>query len=253
MPDLFDGDVAPNSTTVDAEQAAEGTGSFLDNFKIKAAETAKSFLIDMWLARHTEEKVLPILHKVIDGAKDEFADAVSNGGGIYAVGYCFGGKYILLLGAERKPVAAGGGGGGFFGGGEAQKPADVEAGAATQGPFIKAGALAHATLVAREDFEGVKVPLSIVCVENDPLFPDDVRKFGEDSLSKANVEHEVQVYPGVPHGKIPMHSQVAPLSLILRLTNLYSGFAVVGDYEDVTIKEAQSTAHEQLVKWLRDH
>lgn len=198
MPDLFDGDVAPNSTTVDAEQAAEGsTGSFLDNFKIKAAETAKSFLIDMWLARHTEEKVLPILHKVIDGAKDEFADAVSNGGGVYAVGYCFGAKYILLLAAERKPVAAGG----FFG--EAGKPVDEEAGATNHGPFIKVGALAHATLVAREDFESIKVPLSLACVENDPLFPDDVRTFGEDALSKANVEHEVQVYPGVPHGRFP--------------------------------------------------
>lgn len=203
MPDLFEGDVAPNSTTVvvDAEQAAaEGasTGSFLDNFKIKAVETAKSFMIDMWLARHTEGLVLPILHKVLDGAKDEFADAVSNGGGIYAVGYCFGARYILLLAAERKPVT---GGGGFFG--EAEKPADAEAGAADHGPFIKVGALAHATLVAKEDFEGIKVPLSIVCVENDPLFPDDVRKFGEDALSKANVEHEVQVYPGVPHGKFP--------------------------------------------------
>lgn len=238
MPDLFDGDVAPNSTTVDAEQAAEGGsgsgsststgGSFLDNFKIKAAETAKSFLIDMWLARHTEEKVLPILHKVMDGAKDEFADAVSNGGGIYAVGYCFGGKYILLLAAERKPVAPAVGGGivgGFFGGGDAQKQsADVEAGAAaTQGPFIKAGALAHATLVAREDFEGVKVPLSIVCVENDPLFPDDVRKFGEDSLSKANVEHEVQVYPGVPHGKDPPPYTLSKFSL-LRLIRLNANF-----------------------------
>jgi hypothetical protein len=28
-----------------------------------------------------------------------------------------------------------------------------------------------------------------------------VRIGGEDSLSDANVEHEVQVYPGVPHGK----------------------------------------------------
>lgn len=210
MPDLFDGDVAPNSTAVDAEQAADdrgagGTSSFLDNFKIKAAETAKSFLIDMWLARHTEEKVTPILHKVLDGAKDEFADAVSNGGGVYAVGYCFGGKYILQLAAERKPVAPGAVAGywGVGGGAAAQKPADEEAaaGAKDYGPFIKAGALAHATLVAREDFEGVKVPLSLVCVDNDPLFPDEVRTFGEDALTKAGVEHEVQVYPGVPHGK----------------------------------------------------
>lgn len=204
MPDLFEGDVAPNSATVDAEEAAEGAGSFLDNLKIKAAETAKSFMIDMWLARHTEEKVLPILHKVLDGAKDEFADAVSNGGGIYAAGYCFGAKYILLLAAERKPVVAGG----FLGG--AQKPADEEAGAAATGPFIKAGVLAHATLVAKEDFEGIKVPLSLVCVENDPLFPDDVRKYGEDYLSKTKVVHEVQVYPGVPHGKFqPPHASCA--------------------------------------------
>lgn len=195
MPDLFEGDVAPNSSTVDAEQAAEGTSSFLDNLKIKAAETAKSFMIDMWLARHTEEKVLPILHKVIDGAKDEFADAVSNGGGVYAAGYCFGARFVLLLAAERKPVAAGG----FLGG--PSKPTDEEAGAENHGPFIKVGVLAHATLVAREDFEGIKIPVSMVCVENDPMFPDEVRTYGEEYLSKSNVEHEVQVYPGVPHGE----------------------------------------------------
>ncbi|KAI7788217.1 dienelactone hydrolase [Diaporthe eres] len=224
MPDLFEGDVAPNSATVDEEQATQG-GSFLDNFKIKAVEGVKSFMIDMWLARHTEEKVLPILHKVVDGAKDEFADAVGNGGGVYAAGYCFGGRYVLLLAAERKVQS----GAGLFGA-AAEKPADEEAGPQTNGPYIKAGALAHATLVARDDFEGLKAPVSLVCVENDPLFPDDVRTAGEDYMSKINVEHEVQVYPGVPHG-----------------------FAVVGDYEDPTIKTAQSTAFDQMLKWLKDH
>ncbi|KAL1878163.1 hypothetical protein Daus18300_002079 [Diaporthe australafricana] len=223
MPDLFEGDVAPNSATVDEDEVNRG-GSILDTFKIKAVEGVKSFMIDMWLARHTEEKVLPILHRVIDGAKDEFADAVSNGGGIFAVGYCFGGRYVLLLAAERKAQA----GASVFG--AAQKPADEEAGPQTSGPYIKAGALAHATLVSRDDFEGLKAPLSFVCVENDPLFPDDVRTAGEDHMSKVNVEHEVQVYPGVPHG-----------------------FAVVGDYEDATIKTAQSTAFDQMLKWLKDH
>lgn len=191
MPDLFEGDVAPNSATMEEESTS--SLSFLDQFKMKAAETAKSFMIDMWLARHTEEKVMPILQKVMDGCKDEFADAVSNGGGISAVGYCFGARYILLLASERTPAAAG------FGG--QQKPADEESGPAKSGPFIKAGALAHATLVSRDDFQGLKSPISLVCVENDPMFPDDVRTFGEDYLSKSDVEHEVQVYPGVPHGK----------------------------------------------------
>lgn len=212
MPDLFDGDLAPNAkTNIEADQVTpeqDATSSFLDLFRIKAAETAKSFLIDMWLARHTEEKVMPILQKTIDGCKDEFADAVSNGGGIYAAGYCFGGRYVLLLASEIKPAAAGGGGiaATFLSGGSAQKPADEESGAAAaatqnNGPFIKAGVVAHATLVAKDDFEGLKAPVSMACVENDPLFPDEVRKYGEDYLSKSGLEHEVQVYPGVPHGK----------------------------------------------------
>lgn len=193
MPDLFEGDPAPNSTTF--QEATESqSSSILDVFKLKAAETAKSFMIDMWLARHTEEKVLPILDKIIDAAKAEFADAVAVGGGIYAIGYCFGARYVLLLAAERKPVQSGWSG--------VTKPADEEAGKTTKGPYIKAGALAHATLVSMDDFVGIKAPLSLVCVESDPMFPDEVRTVGEDTLSKEGVEYEVQVYPGVPHGKL---------------------------------------------------
>jgi len=217
MPDLFGGDAAPNSSAI-PEDKAESL-SLIGQVKMKAAEAAKSFLIDMWLARHTEEKVMPILHKVADACKDEFADAVSNGEGIYAVGYCFGGRYVLLLAAEKEPVP-------WWG----QRPADEEAGMAKKGPLIKAGALAHATLVSPDDFDGLKAPVSMACVENDPLFPDEVRTRGEDCLSKNNVEHEVQVYPGVPHG-----------------------FAVVGEYEDAAIKAAQATAFGQMLKWIKDH
>lgn len=185
MPDLFNGDAAPNSSTIDSED----TGSFLDAFKMKIVETAKSFQIDMWLARQTEERVLPILYKVIEGVKEKFGDAVKNGDGIYAVGYCIGGRYILHLGSDKKVTAGG------------QGLADAEAGEVKTGPFIKVGAIAHGASVVPDDFTGIKVPISLVCVENDPLFPEEVRTYGEDVMSKANLEHEVQVYPGVPHGK----------------------------------------------------
>ncbi|KAI1112144.1 Alpha/Beta hydrolase protein [Nemania sp. NC0429] len=224
MPDLFNGDPAPNTAALPESETL--VSSFLDAFKLKAAETAKSFLIDMWLARHTEEKVLPILDKVIHACQGEFADAVGNGGGIYAVGYCFGGRYVLLLASERTTGQTSWTG--------AQKQPDEEAGEGQgpvkKGPVIKAGALAHATLVSPEDFKGLKSPVSLACVENDPMFPDEVRIAGEDSMSKNNLEHEVQVYPGVPHG-----------------------FAVVGDYDDTNIKEAQATAYEQMLKWLNEH
>lgn len=194
MPDLFEGDPAPNSATV---PDAESQPSLLETFKLKAVETAKSFLIDMWLARHTEEKTMPLIEKVIEAASNEFADARGYAGGIYAVGYCFGARYVLLLASQRQQSQQGS----WIG--VQSKPADEEAGqeANTKGPLIKAGALAHATLVSPEDFTGLKAPLSLVCVESDPMFPDEVRTQGEDHMSKINLEHEVQVYPGVPHGK----------------------------------------------------
>lgn len=104
----------------------------IEKIKIGLAETAKAFRIDMWLARQTPEKVLPIIEKVIEGAKEEFADAVANGGGVYAVGYCFGGKYITLLASELPGTAA-----------ESQAAKDEEKGVAKGEPLIKAGALAH--------------------------------------------------------------------------------------------------------------
>lgn len=133
----FAGDPAPNTAT-EPIAGSESNPSLIEKVKIGVAETAKSFRIDMWLARQTPEKVLPVLQKVIEGAKEEFADAVANGGGIYAVGYCFGGKYILLLGSELPDTVAHG-----------QAADDVEQGVVKSRPLIKAGALAHGQMVSR--------------------------------------------------------------------------------------------------------
>ncbi|KAL2687195.1 hypothetical protein Neosp_004748 [[Neocosmospora] mangrovei] len=208
MPDLFAGDTAPGATAV-----TDDSTSILEQFKLKAVEVTKSFLIDMWLARVTEDRVMPILHKVIDAAREQYADSIQRGDGIYAAGYCVGARFVLLLAKKTKVVEG-----------------DAESGGLKSGPFIKAGALAHAASVTPDDFKDISAPLSLVCVENDPLFTDEVRIAGEDTMSDANLEHEVQVYPGVPHG-----------------------FAVVGEYQDVAIKDAQATAYEQMLKWIQAH
>ena len=127
----FNGDPAPNTTT-DPNTDPQQNPSMIDKVKLGVAATAKSFMLDMWLARQTQEKVLPIIQKVLEGAKEEFADAVANGGGVYAVGYCFGGKYVLLLGSELPDTVAHG-----------QATKDEEQGMTKSGPQIKAGAIAH--------------------------------------------------------------------------------------------------------------
>lgn len=37
--------------------------------------------------------------------------------------------------------------------------------------------------------------------DNDQLFPDEVREAGSTVLRERNIEHEMKVFPGVPHGK----------------------------------------------------
>ncbi|KAF2661657.1 alpha/beta-hydrolase [Lophiostoma macrostomum CBS 122681] len=218
MPDQFEGDPAPNS--VDMTKIEQET-SWLESVKLKTAEGIKSFMIDMWLARHTPEKVLPILHKVIEGAKDEFADAVANGGGIYGVGYCFGAKYILILaGLTPNPASWG-------------QPAtqDVEQAAVKKEPAIRAGAVAHGTMVTKEELEAIQAPVYIAAVKDDPLFPEDeVLTPGRRALEKNSVEHEIQVFEGVPHG-----------------------FAVLGDYDDPKIKQSQVQAFDQMIGWIKGH
>jgi dienelactone hydrolase len=177
-------------------------------------------MIDMWLARHTPAKVLPILHKVIDGAKEEFADAIASGGGIYCAGYCFGGKYAMLLGGS--PIVEDEH--------EAKEDEEEQAAIKTAEPIAKAVAVAHGTQISVDDVAGLKVPTCLICVENDPLFPNEVRVAGVAELEKVGLEHEVKLYPEVPHG-----------------------FAVYGDYDSEPIKEAQKTAFGQMLAWLKAH
>ena len=215
MPDQFAGDAAPNSASM--PEVTQDT-SWLDTFKLKGAEVTKSFMIDMWLARHTPETVLPVLNKVVDGAKEEFADAVANGGGIYGVGYCFGAKYILLLvGAQSDLITS--------------APKDEEQGGLMKEPVLRAGAVAHGTMVTKEDLEGVKAPVYIAAVENDPLFSEEeVLTPGRRAMEVNKVEHEIQVFSGVPHG-----------------------FAVLGDYDDPKIKQSQTQAFGQMLGWIQGH
>ncbi|KAL0255005.1 hypothetical protein SLS55_009530 [Diplodia seriata] len=205
----FEGDPAPNATMPANEQP-----TFVEQLKLGFAQTTKAFMLDMWLARHTPEKVLPTLHKVIDGAKEEFADAIANGGGIYGVGYCFGARYILILAGRHSDTVAWG---------QESKPQDVESGVVEKGPEIKVGAIAH-------QLTAITVPVSLALVDNDPVFPDELATAGKEALEKNGVEHEIKTYSGVPHG-----------------------FAVLGDYEDPKITSEQQIAYGQMLGWLQAH
>jgi dienelactone hydrolase len=308
MPDQFDGDIAPNSTNrvtspttetiPDPESQTPATPSLLDRIKLGFADTAKSFVLDMWLARQTPEKVLPRLLKVIKAAQEEYADAIAHGDGLYAVGYCFGARYVLILAGnnvEQHPAIAppattaggadannpGGASGmlqsasGVISGAFSNIPAipGLSGGAKTDSttsatntaeadeesqpalpttdpatttaspsapppsapitahplPPIRAAAIAHGTLITRDDVRGVSgsVPLYVVAVQDDPLFPEEVLEVGRKVWAANEARCHVEVFDGVPHG-----------------------FAVVGEYDDPKIREGQERAWKGMRGWL---
>lgn len=231
MPDQFNGDPAPNAANTATSPSAETRmvgneagaqpqahePSIIERIKLGTAEVAKSFLIDMWLARHTAHKVMPILQSVLAGVREQFADAVANGGGIYGVGYCFGAKYVLLLCGELADSVVAG----------QKAPEDEqERGEVVHGPALKAGAVAHGTLVTREDLEAVRRPVVMVCCRDDPVFPEAIVVKGRESFEKNGVENKIQFFDA-PHG-----------------------FAVVGDYESEEIKKDQKEAFELMSDFL---
>lgn len=137
------------------------------------------------------------------------------------MGYCFGAKYVLLLGSELPADVAAG---------QRDPATQAEEGMVRQGPQIKCGAIAHATGVGKGDMEGCGVPISVVAVEADPMFPDHVREAGLEGLKGKGVECECRVYEGVPHG-----------------------FAVVGEYGEEGVKGKQGEAYQQMLGWLKGH
>ncbi|KAJ9621627.1 hypothetical protein H2203_007116 [Taxawa tesnikishii (nom. ined.)] len=238
MPDQFNGDTAPNTNTT---IHSESSPSFIERVKLGIAEAAKSFQIDMWLARHTPATVLPHLHRLLAALRDEFADAVANGDGIYAVGYSFGAKYVLLLGSDLGDEMA-------TGQREGSQESKAEEGK-MKGPAIKVGALAHG-IIDREDFVHLKVPVGMVCVEGDPLFSDEAREEGSRSRSRRAWRLRVGCT------LVFRMASAFPVLTISRtkVANRYAvGFAVVGHYDDPKIQDSQKKAFDQMLGWLKSH
>ena len=86
------------------------------------------------------------------------------------------------------------------------------------------------------------------CSENDQLFPEEILDTGRKHLATSNVEHEIKTYSGVPHGNFSSIHYVCSI-----ISDLEVGFAVAGDYQEAHIKEAQSSAFEQMLRWLKAH
>ncbi|KAJ7640323.1 Alpha/Beta hydrolase protein [Mycena polygramma] len=84
-----------------------------------------------------------------------------------AVGYCFGGPFVMNLAGTDDIVAA---------------------------------AFAHPGFLTEDQFKNLKKPLFLSCAESDFSFPPEFRRRAEDILVEVKAQYQVQVFSGVKHG-----------------------------------------------------
>jgi dienelactone hydrolase len=152
MPDLFDGNPIPSNTFDSPETHAK---------------FAAKFDISAWLAKHPRDQIDRITDAAIKAMRSEFG--VKKLG---AVGYCFGGKYVIRFLADGKG--------------------------------LDAGFTAHPSLVETPELEAVRGPLSIAAAEIDQVMSAEQRFQTEQLLEKVgkeyNVPYQLTLYGGVEHG-----------------------------------------------------
>ncbi|KAJ6516854.1 Alpha/Beta hydrolase protein [Mycena vitilis] len=124
--------------------------------------TEEGFDRDAWAvkARAEAEEVTP---KWLAAVRKEYGTDSK----YCAVGYCFGGPFVMNLGGTDDIVAA---------------------------------AFAHPAFLTEDQFKNLKLPLLMSCAESDFTFPAEFRRRAEDILVEVKAQYQVQVFSGVKHG-----------------------------------------------------
>jgi len=111
---------------------------------------------------HTKDAVDPIVEKSIKYLQDKGYKKIG------AVGYCFGGKYLIRFLSKAKG--------------------------------INVGYVAHPSFVDEEELAAIEGPLSIAAAETDQIFPTEKRHKSEEILIKTKQPYQINLFSGVAHG-----------------------------------------------------
>lgn len=111
---------------------------------------------------HTPEIVDPIVKKSIEALRTKYGVKK-----IGAVGYCFGGKYVVRF----------------------LKPGQVDVGYS-----------AHPSFVEEDELKAIEGPFAISAAETDSIFPTEKRHRSEEILKDTGKPYQINLYSGVEHG-----------------------------------------------------
>ncbi|KAK5078697.1 hypothetical protein LTR51_000887 [Lithohypha guttulata] len=115
-----------------------------------------------WLSNYGTGVEDPIMEKSIKTMREKYG--VKRVG---AVGYCFGGKYVVRF----------------------LKPGQIDVGYS-----------AHPSFVQEDELKGIKGPFAISAAETDHIFPTEKRHRSEEILKEVGQPYQINLYSGVEHG-----------------------------------------------------
>ncbi|EJD50872.1 alpha/beta-hydrolase [Auricularia subglabra TFB-10046 SS5] len=161
VPDFFQGDPIPHDMLNTIVPRKPDDVSALDKAKNTALATAA---FAPWLTRHREAVARPLIDNVVKALRDD-PEVKSIG----AIGFCWGGRYAMLLAADGT---------------------------------VDAIVANHPSLVSLpSEVEAIKKPVQINIGDKDAMVDDAGIKTFRDVLSKkSDVLSEVNVFPGAVHG-----------------------------------------------------
>ncbi|RUS17008.1 dienelactone hydrolase [Endogone sp. FLAS-F59071] len=155
LPDLFKGDA------VDADALLFPPGVFK---KIKRGLSTTASMVKL-LVNHTKATTMLLLDSVLKGLHEKYPSVKKIG----ALGYCWGGKYAIILGSQPEEIAA--------------------------------VATAHPSFVKLDEVEAITVPSLWCCAEKDAVFTEKLRKQSEEARAKkVELESTFKIYEGTSHG-----------------------------------------------------
>jgi len=168
MPDQFQKDeYTVKGTTDDASELLDDSNterhtSLLENVKGVVASGVSALILDLWLARHSEQKTMPIVRNIVQAAKEHFTPQKT-----YAIGFGFGGNVLLILAGSTE---------------------------------FRAVAVAHPVMVSKTTVENIKTPVYLAVVDNDSYHTQQEVEYEQKILAEHNVEHEIESFGNAPHG-----------------------------------------------------
>ncbi|CAG8025673.1 unnamed protein product [Penicillium olsonii] len=132
-----------------------------DQISVSDMESGKADL-PAWLPKHQPANVEPVVESTIKYVRETLG--VKKVG---AVGYCFGGKYVVRY----------------------LKPGQIDVGYS-----------AHPSFVTHEELGAIKGPFSIAAAEVDQIFTTQLRHESEETLIKTAEPWQINLFSGVSHG-----------------------------------------------------